>query len=232
MTVAQLFPLEKHSDIAVSLRRDKRLSPPAVDTKLIEGFTGSPWLPERGATGYSLPPVALTGSSIRRGVEGLNVLCAITCMTQVFSDITAIDSTLLYSQPPSDDEYDSTTPENDRCSFVQNEDAVAYARQKNLSSGMIWLLAKAPAFFPGADLEIDIFPQEEGEEGSLVLRVWSPFSSKDFRACVRNFGAAAVRAGHRDLYMILGVFQRRSQSYGRQIVSGDSTVSITATTTE
>lgn len=100
-----------------------------------------------------------------------------------------------------------------------NEETSQFIDAHDLRAGVAWLQAVSPGFFSGATFEIDALPREDGEEGFLALRVFSSFSAEQFRGRRHQLCESMLRAGHRGLYEVLSVFQRRVEPNGWQAFS-------------
>ena len=100
--------------------------------------------------------------------------------------------------------------------FISNNDLLASLR---------WLQAAASQYFCGADFEISLLPAEQGEEDLLAFKVFGSFSVSEFRKQRHLLCEAMLAAGHKTLYKIISIFQRRIHDSGRQALSWYRTLS-------
>ena len=102
---------------------------------------------------------------------------------------------------------------------VLDDDTEAYIQRLQLRDAVAWLQATVPAFFPGTEYEIGVLPAEDGEDAMLALRVYGAMPAAEFREQRHAICQAMLDAGHRGLYDVISVFQRRTQASGRQVFS-------------
>jgi len=105
-----------------------------------------------------------------------------------------------------------------------NGETLEFVKRHSLQEGINWLQTAIPTFFPGADFEIEIIPGEE-EEDILGVRVYGSLSTPVFREIRHALCKAMKQAGHRKLYEVVSIFQRRTRGYGWQAVSWYSALS-------
>ena len=107
-----------------------------------------------------------------------------------------------------------------------NEETIEFIEERHLREGVDWLQIAIPYFFPGADFEIELLPAEDdGEENMLAVRVYGSLSASEFRRRRHAMCKALIEAGHRRLYEIISIFQRRFHGDGWQAVSWYSSLS-------
>jgi len=105
-----------------------------------------------------------------------------------------------------------------------NEETIEFVKRHSLQEGINWLQTAIPMFFLGADFEIELLSAEE-EEDILGVRVYGSLSTSVFRERRHALCKAMKEAGHRRLYEVISIFQRRTRGYGWQAVSWYSALS-------
>jgi hypothetical protein len=105
-----------------------------------------------------------------------------------------------------------------------DDETLSFIERLSLWDGISWLQVAIPKFFFGADFEIEILPAEE-EEDILGVRVYGSLSTSVFRERRHALCKAMKEAGHRRLYEVISIFQRRTRGYGWQAVSWYSALS-------
>jgi len=105
-----------------------------------------------------------------------------------------------------------------------DDETEAYIQRLQLRDAVAWLQATVPAFFPGTEYEIGVLPADDGEEAMLAVRVYGAMSAVAFREKRHAICQAMLDAGHRGLYGVVSIFQRRTQASGRQVLSYYSAV--------
>jgi len=103
--------------------------------------------------------------------------------------------------------------------FNISENTAEFVKKCGLHDSVAWLLSAASNFFPKADFEIDLIPEENEEESMLALRIYGSLSASEFRKLRHDLCKAMVEAGHRKLYEIIGIFQRRKREDEWQAIS-------------
>lgn len=123
-------------------------------------------------------------------------------------------------------EWPLNLPPVDRTSFEPalafsrlDEKTAEFIRDRDLLAGVAWLQMAASHYFDGADFAIELLPAEEAEESLLALKVFGAFDPPSFRQRRRAMCEEMLRAGHKALYEIISVFQRRVLASGRQAFS-------------
>lgn len=106
-----------------------------------------------------------------------------------------------------------------------NEEAIEFVEQLSLREGVDWLQVAIPYFFSGADFEIELLPAEEEKENMLAVRVYGSLSASEFRERRHAMCKALREAGHKRLYEVISIFQRRTRNDGWQAVSWYSSLS-------
>jgi len=106
-----------------------------------------------------------------------------------------------------------------------DEETAHFVDERGLTDAVAWLRTATPHFFSGADFEVDLLPAEEGEDNLLGLRVFGAFDSSEFRERRHGLCKAMLAAGHRTLYDVISVFQRRVTDGGWQAFSWYCSVS-------
>jgi hypothetical protein len=107
---------------------------------------------------------------------------------------------------------------------VLDDETEEYIQRLRLTDAVAWLQPRVSAFFPGLEYEISVLPAEDGEEGMLALRVYGAMSAAEFREQRHAICQAMLDAGHRGLYDVISVFQRRMRTSGRQVLYRYSSV--------
>jgi len=107
---------------------------------------------------------------------------------------------------------------------VLDDETEAYIQRLQLRDAVAWLQATVPAFFPGTEYEIGVLPAEDGEDAILALRVYGAMSAAAFREKRHAICQAMLDEGHRGLYEVISIFQRKAQASGRQVFSHYSAV--------
>jgi hypothetical protein len=107
---------------------------------------------------------------------------------------------------------------------IVDDNVVEFIAGNRLTNSIIWLQTVAPIIFESADFEIDVLPAEEAEQPLLALRVYASYSVSQFRTRRHRLCEAMLAAGHRDLYDVISVFQRREQTHEWQVLSYYSTL--------
>ena len=102
---------------------------------------------------------------------------------------------------------------------VLDDETEVYIQRLELRNAVAWLQSSVSAFFPGTEYEIGVLPAEDGEDAMLALRVYGAMSAPDFREKRHAICRAMLDAGHRGLYDVISIFQRRTQTSGRQVFS-------------
>jgi hypothetical protein len=105
------------------------------------------------------------------------------------------------------------------------EETAKFLLERDLQESAIWLQITAPKFFEGASLEIDLLPAEDGEDSLLALRVYGSIGATEFRNRRQALCTVMLETGHRQLYEVISIFQRRVQDSGWQMFSWYSAVS-------
>ena len=100
-----------------------------------------------------------------------------------------------------------------------DEETLKFVKQSGLTESIFWLEIVAPKFFEGAEFEIYLLPGEEGDIDMLVLRVHGSLSASEFREKRYLLCDAMLDAGHKKLFEILSIFQRRIPENARQAIS-------------
>jgi len=106
---------------------------------------------------------------------------------------------------------------------LENE-TVQFVMDHGLATSVAWLQIATPQFFRCADFEIDLLPAEDNEDNLLGLKVYSNFTALEFRERRHGICEAMLEARHKDLHRIISIFQRRTQSHGREPISLYSTL--------
>lgn len=107
---------------------------------------------------------------------------------------------------------------------VIDDETEAYIQRLQLRDAVAWLQDRVLAFFPGTEYEIGVLPAEDGEDALLAVRVYGAMSAAEFREKRHAICQAMLDAGHRGLYEVISIFQRRMQASGRQVFSYYSAV--------
>jgi len=96
------------------------------------------------------------------------------------------------------------------------EQTAEFVREHGLQESILWLISAAPAFFQGATFELDLMHDAENGDDLLAMKVFGHFPMTVFRRQRRLMHQAMMDAGHKKLSSVLGIFQRRIRSNGRQ----------------
>ena len=144
-----------------------------------------------------------------------------------------IGSTIAYIMPPSS--YITWPIERKFIELTENdigptcnepdEETIEFIKTQNLLESISWLQTTTPRFFPSTDFEIELLPAEDKEEPMLALRIYGAIPVKEFRNKRHAICDAMLEAGHKKLYSIISIFQRRIQNLGRETLSWYSAVS-------
>jgi len=102
---------------------------------------------------------------------------------------------------------------------VLDDETEAYIQRLQLTDAVAWLQERVLAFFPGTEYEIGVLPAEDGEDALLALRVYGAMAAAEFREKRHAISQAMLDAGHRGLYEVISIFQRRTQTSGLQVLS-------------
>jgi len=105
-----------------------------------------------------------------------------------------------------------------------DEKTLDFVERFSLQEGVSWLLVTVPEYFNGADFEIELIDAEEDEE-ILAVRVYGTLSASEFSERRHLLCKAMKEAGHRRLYEIISIFQRRTHGDGWETISWYSSLS-------
>ena len=103
--------------------------------------------------------------------------------------------------------------------YPLEKEAEEFLSEKNLEESIKWLKNVTHDYFPGSNLKIELLPGEENEDDLLSLEVHGSFPVREFRERSHRLCNAMIEAGHRSLYLLLGIYQRRVKGSGRQTIS-------------
>jgi len=112
-----------------------------------------------------------------------------------------------------------TTSSVSSISHPISDETNEFLKNQSLQSSITWLMMVASHFFPGANFEIDLLPDEDEENPILALRVYSSFDSNEFRERRHKICQAMLSARHNRLYDVLSIFQRGINRSGWQAFS-------------
>jgi hypothetical protein len=105
------------------------------------------------------------------------------------------------------------------------DDAADFVEQHELRASFTWLQSAAPRFFPAADFGVSVVSAENDEERLLALCIYDCLNPVEFRQRRHALCRAMQEMGHRTLYRLTSIFQRRGPGHGRPIVSWYSSLS-------
>jgi hypothetical protein len=100
-----------------------------------------------------------------------------------------------------------------------DEETAEYVQRLRLREGIAWLHTAVPSFFPCADFEISVLPAEDGEDRMLALKIYDALPVAGFHEKRHAICKAMLKAGHKHLYDVISIFQRRVSAGGRQALS-------------
>jgi len=107
------------------------------------------------------------------------------------------------------------------CRIADSETAI-FIQRNNLSNAIKWLKIVVPHYFPDTNCEIAIIPSGDEDTEVLALRVYGSMQVSQFREQRHLLLTAIKDAGHKKLYDIISIFQRRIEKNEWQRVSCDS----------
>ena len=102
---------------------------------------------------------------------------------------------------------------------ILNGETEEFIEKYQLRNGINWLQTAIKDFFPDADYEIEILASEDGEENMLALRVYGSLSASEFREQRHAICKAMISAGHKNIFEVISIFQRRMRNDGRKAIS-------------
>lgn len=107
---------------------------------------------------------------------------------------------------------------------VLDAETQAYVQRLQFGNAIAWLRVAVSKVFPGNEYEISVLPADDGEEAMLAVRVYGAMPAAEFREKRHALCQAMLNAGHRGLYEVVSIFQRRARSSGLQVLSYYSAV--------
>ena len=197
-----------------------------------QGPTKSPW-PVFGSevsVTRRLPGTGLPKLVLHMGEEWcrwVNLANAIQIVRRREEDALPMGGVVLSAQIewPSETNLVRSTEIDFSAAFnVIDDETEAYIQRLQLRDAVAWLQDRVLAFFPGTEYEIGVLPAEDGEDAMLALRVYGAMSAAEFREKRHAICQAMLDAGHRGLYEVISIFQRRTQASGWQVLSYYSAV--------
>lgn len=95
-----------------------------------------------------------------------------------------------------------------------DQDTIEFIGNKNLWEAITWLQKSMNRFFPDYEYEIELMPRDIEEDNMIGLRIFGSLSSTEFRDRRHKICEEMLKADHKDLYDIIGIFQRRIKENG------------------
>lgn len=105
-----------------------------------------------------------------------------------------------------------------------NDETNQFVAENKLGESVMWLQSATPGFFSGATFEIEVLPMQEDDSPLLALRIFSSFDTSEFRKRRHQLCESMLREGHKNLYDVISVFQRRVSGNGWKAVSWRSSI--------
>lgn len=105
-----------------------------------------------------------------------------------------------------------------------NDETKQFVSENKLGEAVMWLQSATPGFFSGATFEIEVLPMQEDDSPLLALRIFSSFDAIEFRGRRHQLCESMLQDGHKNLYDVISVFQRRVSGNGWKAVSWRSSI--------
>jgi len=192
-----------------------------------QGFTKSPWrvVGDEVLVARRLPVMKLPKLFLEMGEEWCGWVNAANAVQIVRrrAEATMLKGEFLFLNqiewPNESNLLRSTEIDFSASLNVLDDETEAYIQRLQLTDAVAWLQERVLAFFPGTEYEIGVLPAEDGEDALLALRVYGAMAAAEFREKRHAISQAMLDAGHRGLYEVISIFQRRTQTSGLQVLS-------------
>ncbi len=93
--------------------------------------------------------------------------------------------------------------------LLEKEEVSNLIAGRGLGSSIDWLGVAIADMFDGSNFEISLLPDEDREDTILSIAVHSDYKSADFRTRMHLLCDAMLKEGHKYLYAVASIFQRR-----------------------